>query len=142
MTELSSPAGTVTEPAGADVSGLVGSPLSHQVTGGDAGAVVDAGPEGAGIGVGVELGAEALAGLEVAGLPDGAAVGAGSLGLVAVGEAGAGLVAVGEADAGLGTVTGAASRATVAAAGSDEGLRLHFPSATVPRCLERVAAAT
>jgi hypothetical protein len=105
---------------------------------------VDAGPEGAGtgVGVGVELGAEAPAGLEVAGLPDGEAVGAGSLGLVAVGETDVGLVAVGEVDVGLGTVTGAASRATVAAAGSDEGLRLHFPSATVPRCLERVAAAT
>jgi hypothetical protein len=37
---------------------------------------------------------------------------------------------------------GAAERATLAATGSDDGVRLHFPAFVVPCCPERVAAAT
>ena len=64
LNELLSPAGTVTAPAGADVSGLAGSPLSHQVTGGDDGAVpdgaADGGAEDAGAGAGGEVGVEVV----------------------------------------------------------------------------------
>jgi len=138
-----SPAGTVTAPAGADMSGLAGSPLSHQVTGGDDGAVPDVGGGGADVdwdpddgevtaGAGVELGAEA--GTE--------------LGAVVLTDADADvsvpleLPVVEEPVSGLGAAGGATSRATVAATGSDEGARLHFPASAVPCCPERVAAAT
>ena len=49
------------------------------------------------------------------------------------------VVAVGVA---LAAVDGAASRATVTASGSDEGVRPHIPASVVPFCPERVAAAT
>lgn len=49
------------------------------------------------------------------------------------------VVAVGVA---LAAVDGAASRATVTASGSDEGVRPHIPASVVPVCPERVAAAT
>jgi hypothetical protein len=76
---------------------------------------------------GVEAGAEA--GAE---LPDGEADG----------DVAPGLAAAEEAVVGLTAVDGAASRATVAATGSDEGARLHFAAPAVPCCSERVAAAT
>jgi hypothetical protein len=121
LTEVLLPAGTVTDPAGADVYGLAGIPLSHQVTGGADGAAADPGPGpgSAAVGVGAEL-------EEV-----------GAVGTVALG-----LPAVEEVDGALAAVDGAGSRATVTATGSDEGVRLHVPASAVPCCPERVAAAT
>ena len=136
---LLSPAGTVTEPAGADVSGLAGSPFSHQVTGGDEGAVPEGGEDedaedGGAVVVGtdVELGAEAGAVLGAVVLTAGAAV----VGVPIV------LPPVVGSVAGAGAAGGAVSRATVAATGSDEGATLHLPASAVPCCPERVAAAT
>jgi hypothetical protein len=71
-------------------------------------------------------------GLGAAELPEGEAAGDVALGLPAAEE-----VSVGRA-----AVDGAPSRATVAATGSDEGVRLHFPASAVPWCSKRVAAAT
>ena len=85
-----------------------------------------------GVDAGAELGGEAgavLGGVEPVG---GDVVGGVALGLPAVGEVGTGLSAAG----------GAASRATVTASGSTEGVRLHLPASAVPCCPERVAAAT
>jgi hypothetical protein len=127
--ELLLPAGTVTAPAGADVYGLAGRPVSHQVTGGDEGAFADpeeSDPDG-GDDDG-EPGAEA--GAELVGDAPGEA------GEVAVAVAEAGAVVVAVADG------GAVSKATVAASGIDEGARLQFAAAAVPVCPERVAAAT
>jgi hypothetical protein len=140
LNELLSPAGTVTAPDGADESGLVGSPLSHQVTGGDDGVAVDAGAED------VEPGADAGAELRVeVGARVGVAepvAGAVSPEFPAVGVAESGFVAPGDVGVPLAAVDGAVRRATVAAAGSDEGVRLHFPAVTVPSCPESVARAT
>ena len=93
---------------------------------------------GAGVGVGVGAGT-GLAGAE---LPDGEGAGDVGLGLPGVGDAGIELVAVGETGAGLAAVEGAASRATVATTGDDEGVTLHLSASAVPCRPERVAAAT
>ena len=53
-----------------------------------------------------------------------------------------GLPAAEEVSVGRAAIDGAPSRATVAATGSDEGVRLHFRASAVPRCSKRVAAAT
>src|SRR5215475_4256353 len=116
------PAGTVTAPAGADVYGLAGRPLSHQVTGGDDGALADAGPEGSAV-------PDELGGVEL--------IGADGAGGVALELPGAGEVGVAVA-----VLADAASRATVTARGSDEGARSHVPASVVSCCPERVAAAT
>jgi hypothetical protein len=128
------PAGTVTAPAGADVKGLAGSPVSHQVTGGDDGALADpvpvpdpAGAELAGVDAGAEAGAE-LDGAELTG----SAVGGMALAVTVPGAVGVAVVAG----------AGAGTRATVTAIGSDEGTRPQVPAAAVPDCPERVAAAT
>jgi hypothetical protein len=88
-----------------------------------------------GVDVGVELGAEVVGGgLAAVELTDreGDGDGDAALGMPVVEELGVGLVEVG----------GAASRATVAATGSDEGKRRHRAALVVPCCMERVDAAT
>ncbi|MGD0247072.1 MAG: hypothetical protein ABSB59_43030 [Streptosporangiaceae bacterium] len=127
--EVLLPAGTVTAPSGADVYGLVGRPVSHQVTGGEVGALVE--PTGAEL-VGSDEGADAGVEVGAVGLVDGEVAGDVAVALPEAGEVGV------EVAAGVGAV----SRATVAASGTDEGTRPQFAPAAVPVCPARVAAAT
>ena len=105
---------------------------------------------GVGVGVGVELGADGgavLGAVEPAGGEAGSVLGAVELAGGEVDGAGAPVLpAVEEVEevvaVGPAAIEGAGNRATVAATGSDEGVRLHFSAFAVPRRSKLVAAAT